>query len=199
MVKHLKFIIVYTNNNYFLHIYLLNIIMKKVIKLTESDLVRIVKKVLNEQLIGTLAGRSAFNLSKSYPSGRTPRVMDDPRGKDDDTCYRQNILDLVLECNRNKSKYTPDKDAYFIAEQLHTAMKGFSTGTETLNTLHYLITDTPKFCKVSNAFNYDGENLAQWIDSEISIFPKSAWEKLKYHHRNLNLKDNCTFGDSNYS
>ena len=165
--------------------------MKKVVRLTEFDLVRIVKKVLNEQLIGTLAGRSSFNLSKSQPSSsRTPQVQDDITGESD-TCVRQNILDLVLHCNKNKSKYMPDKDAYFIAKQLYTSMKGFSTGTETLNTLHYLITDTPKFCRVSNAFNYDGENLAQWIDAEISIFPKTAWAELKNHSRNLNLKDNC--------
>jgi hypothetical protein len=166
---------------------------KKIIRLTESDLVRIVRKVLNEQLIGTLASRPAFNLSKSAPktsSSRTPQVQDDITGESD-ACTRQNIRDVVNQCKKDKSKYNPDKDAYYIAKQLYTAMKGISTGTETLNTLHYLISDTPKFCRVSNAFNYDGENLAQWLDSEISLYPKLVWRELKSHAEKLKLTDNC--------
>ena len=170
--------------------------MKKVIRLTESDLVNIVKKVLKEQLIGTLASRPAFNLSKSgpaeIPAGRTPQVQDDPTHIIDH-CYIENIYNLVNKCKNNKSQYRPDKDAYYIAKQLHDAMDGFSIGVNTMNTLKY-IDDAAKFCRVSNAFIYDGKNLATWIEEEISLQPDLVWNVLKKHANKLSLGDKCWTG-----
>ena len=175
--------------------------MKKIIRLTESDLVNIVKKVLNEQLIGTLAGRSAFNLSKSYPVGRTPRVMDDPTGDEPEylECRYKNIHALVNECKKNEYKYRPDKDAFYIAKQLYDAMNGISLGGAA-STLKYLEKDNAsKFCRVSNAFKYDNENLAQWIEDELSLPVESVWGLLKKHFDELGLSDECTKLLPNYS
>jgi hypothetical protein len=170
--------------------------MKKVIRLTESDLVNIVKKVLKEQLIGTLASRPAFNLSKSGPaeisSTKTPQVQDDITNIIDD-CYMENIYNLVNKCKNNKSLYQPDKDAYYIAKQLYEAMDGFSIGVNTMNTLKY-IDDAAKFCRVSNAYNYDGKNLATWIEEEVSLQPDLVWNVLKKHANKLNLGDKCWTG-----
>jgi hypothetical protein len=178
--------------------------MKKVIKLTESDLVRIVKKVLNEQLVGTLAGRSAFNLSKSSPktyAGRTPRIADDPLGGEPENaeCRNKNIHILVNECKKNEYKYKPDKDAFYIAKQLYDAMNGISFGGAS-STLKYLQKDNAtKFCKVSNAFKYDNQNLAQWIQDELSLPVESVWGILKKHFDELKLPDECLKLNPNYS
>ena len=168
--------------------------MKKIVTLTESDLVRIVKKVLNEQgVIGTLGGRTPINLSKSYPVGRTPRIMDDPTGPDD-TCYIENIHNLVNKCKENEYKYVPDSDAKFIAKQLFDKMNGISFG-EAIETLKYLQNDNAaKFCRVSNAFNYNNENLAQWIQDEFSLPRKTVWDTIKKHANELNLGDKCFKG-----
>ena len=178
--------------------------MKKVIKLTESDLVRIVKKVLNEQLVGTLAGRSAFNLSKSSPktyAGRTPRIADDPLGGEPENaeCRNKNIHILVNECKKNEYKYKPDKDAFYIAKQLYDAMNGISLGGAG-STIKYLEKDNvTKFCKVSNAFKYDNQNLAQWIQDEFTLPIESIWPYLKKHFKELNLPDECLKLNPNYS
>ena len=167
--------------------------MKKVIKLTESDLVKIVKKVLNEQLIGTLAGRSAFNLSKSTPKGSRLPTPETDSPEEDLTCYHININNLVNVCKRNESKYVPDKDAKYIAEQLRDEMEGLGIyHTDIYSTLDYLKNDTPKFCRVSNAFNFNNENLAQWFDDELTLLPDIVWKKLENHGRNLSVGDACS-------
>ena len=178
--------------------------MKKIIRLTESDLVNIVKKVLNEQLIGTLAGRSAFNLSKTSPepyAGKTPNIQDDPTGGEPQylECRYKNIHALVNECKKNEYKYTPDKDAFYIAKQLYDAMNGISFGGAA-STLKYLQKDNAsKFCRVSNAFKYDNENLAQWIEDELSLPVESVWGLLKKHFDELKLPDECLKLNPNYS
>ncbi len=175
--------------------------MKKIVTLTESDLVRIVKKVLNEQgVIGTLGGRTPipqqrFNLSKNVPGGRapSPHTLDDITGPDD-TCYIENIHNLVNKCKQNEYKYVPDSDAKFIAKQLFDKMNGVSFG-EAIKTLEYLQNDNAaKFCRVSNAFNYNNENLVQWIQDEFSLPRKTVWDTIKKHANELNLGDKCFKG-----
>ena len=167
--------------------------MIKIIKLTESDLVKIVKRVLKEQgVLGTLGSRSAFNLSKSSPAGKTPQLQDDPTGINTE-CYQRNINNLVNVCKHNESKYVPDKDAKYIAEQLRDKMEGLGIyHIDIYNTLDYLKNDTPKFCRVSNAFNFNNENLAQWFQDELTLLPDLVWGKLENHGRNLNVGDACS-------
>ena len=157
--------------------------MKKIVKLTESDLVNIVKKVLNEQLIGTLAGRSAFNLSKSTPktyAGRTPRVMDDPLGNETElqSCRYKNIHELVNE--------------------LYDAMNGISFGGAASILIYLEKDNAAKFCRVSNAFKYDNQNLAQWIIDELSLPDDIVWLRLKKHFNELKLPDECLKLNPNY-
>ena len=166
-------------------------------------MVNIVKKVLNEQLIGTLAGRSAFNLSKSTPktyAGRTPRVMDDPLGNETElqSCRYKNIHELVNECKKNEYKYKPDKDAYYIAKQLYDAMNGISFGGAASILIYLEKDNAAKFCRVSNAFKYDNQNLAQWIIDELSLPDDIVWLRLKKHFNELKLPDECLKLNPNY-
>ena len=173
---------------------------KKIVTLTESDLVRIVRKVLNEQgVIGTLGGRTPvaqqrFNLSKSTPKGSKMPAPETDSPDEDFTCYIENIHNLINKCKKNESKYIPDNDAKYIAKQLYDAMNGISFG-EAIKTLEYLQNDNAdKFCRVSNAFNYNNENLAQWIEDELSLPANKVWDTLKKHANELSLGDKCWTG-----
>lgn len=60
--------------------------MKKIIRLTESDLTKIVRQVIMEQSTLTNLGRVGFDITKpNSPSGKMPRHLDDPSG---DMCTR---------------------------------------------------------------------------------------------------------------
>jgi hypothetical protein len=170
--------------------------MKKIVRLTESDLVKIVKRVLNEQgALGALGSRTALNLSKSGPpkvsAAKTPRIMDDPTNRVDD-CYYENIKKLVNYCKDNEYKFKPDEESKKITLKLHDNIDGISFGgaIDTLKT----IKDEVQFCKVSNGYRYNGENLAMQINDEISLPTDNVWNILKKHSQKLNLGDKCWTG-----
>jgi hypothetical protein len=171
--------------------------MKKVVRLTESDLVKIIKKVLNEQgVLGTLSSRASLNLSKSGPpkvsAAKTPRVMDDPTNLIDD-CYYENIKKLVNYCKDNEYKFKPDADSKKITLQLHDNIDGISFGGA-LGTLEK-IKDETQFCKVSNGYRYNGESLAIQIKDEISLPTDIVWEKLKKFSAKFGIWDECNKRD----
>jgi hypothetical protein len=51
---------------------------------------------------------------------------------------------------------------------------------------------------VSNAFKYDNQNLAQWIQDELSLPVESVWGILKKHFDELKLPDECLKLNPNY-
>jgi hypothetical protein len=159
--------------------------MGRIIKLTENDIVRIVKKVLSEQPISPIGATSRINLSKlprniksSQWSGKTPRVEDGSPSISD--CKNPTPYDMVVKqyfsyCNKNKSKYsgslTPNQK--YLIQDLHKSMEGlFSTGT--LNLIEK-ISNLSDFCRVALNYNYDnserpGKNdLYSWLEDEKSI------------------------------
>lgn len=172
--------------------------MKKVIRLTESDLVRIVKRVISEQPIsGPLGAASRINLSKipraskyNEFSGKTPRTeLDGSMSEcENPTPYEMQVKGYFTYCNKNKSKYsgglTPTQR--YLIQDLYKSMEGlFSTGT--LSLLEKIST-LDDFCKVAVNYNYEnserpGKNdLYSWLDDETSIQwidVASALEKFK--------------------
>jgi hypothetical protein len=159
--------------------------MKKIIKLTESELVSIIKKVISEQPIGPLGTASRINLSKapriskySDFSGKTPRIEDGSPSMsecENPTPYNIQVKGYFAYCNKNKSKYSGGLNStqrYFI-QDLYNSMEGlFSTGT--LNLLEKIPT-LDDFCKVAINYNYEnserpGKNdLYSWLEDETSI------------------------------
>ena len=151
-------------------------------------------------LISSLGSRTTatprFNLEKGGQMSGARRLPS-PEGDtpaSDLTCYVKNIHNLVNKCKKDESKYIPDNDAKYIAKQLYDAMNGLSFGGA-FTTLEYLKKDNAsKFCRVSNAFNYDNENLAQWIENEISLPPDIVWKYIEKHSKELYLGDACFTG-----
>ena len=151
--------------------------MKKIIKLTESELVTIIKKVISEQPITGLGRAIPTRIPKtSNWSGKTPRVEDgspSPIECDNPTPYDIQVKGYFAYCNKNKSKYlgslTPNQR--YLIQDLYKSMEGlFSTGT--LNLLEK-ITTLDDFCKVAINYNYEnsegGNELYSWLEDEDSI------------------------------
>jgi hypothetical protein len=166
--------------------------MKKIIKLTESELVLIIKKVISEQPITGLGRAIPTRIQKtSNWSGKTPRVEDgspSPIECDNPTPYEMQVKGYFTYCNKNKSKYsgglTPTQR--YLIQDLYKSMEGlFSTGTLSLIEKISTLDD---FCKVAVNYNYEnserpGKNdLYSWLDDETSIQwidVASALEKFK--------------------
>jgi hypothetical protein len=169
--------------------------MGRIIKLTENDIVRIVKKVLSEQPISPLGAASRINLSKaprniksSQWSGKTPRVSDDPTADDDSACYLANIKQLVKWCKGNKNRFIPDSKSINMSKELHDAMDGISLGISTMDAIKKIKTQD-EFCKISNFYNYDNQDLGEWMGDEILLPLNQVWNQLKGFAGNM--RDYC--------
>jgi hypothetical protein len=161
--------------------------MKKIVRLTESDLVKIIKRVISEQ--GPIP-----NLSKAPRgfSGKTPRILDDPAGGDDWACYVKNIKELVKWCRGNKNRFIPDSKSIDMSKELHNAMDGISLGISTMDTIKKIKTQD-EFCKISNFYNYDNQDLGEWIGDEILLPVNQVWDHLKGFAGNMT--DYCEVDD----
>jgi hypothetical protein len=166
--------------------------MKKIIKLTESELVLIIKRVISEQPIsGPLGGARGINLAKGF-SGKTPRILDDPTGDDVSGCYLANIKQLVKWCKSNKNKFIPDSKSINLSKELHDAMDGISLGINTMEVIKKIKTQD-EFCKIANFYNYDNQDLGEWMGDEILLPLNQVWSNLKGFAGNM--RDYCDSDD----
>lgn len=167
--------------------------MKKVIRLTESDLVRLVKRVLMEQPITLPRVLPRFDMAKGIKSTpkqgfRLPQDADTPS---DTECFEANIKKIFIYCNSKKSQFTPDDESKKIAKKLYDEMAGLNfTSRGLFNTLKS-IKDYKQFCKVNNSFHYEGDNLEQWIKDEL-VHPKDVSDSLKHIWKGIGHTDSCT-------
>jgi hypothetical protein len=167
--------------------------MKKVVRLTESDLVRLVKKVLMEQPPITLPRvLPRFDVAKGIKSTprqgfRQPQDADTPN---DTECFEVNVKKIFNYCNSKKSQFTPDDESKKIAKKLYDEMDGLNfTNTGLFNTLKS-IKDYKQFCKVNNSFYYDSENLEKWINDEW-VHPKDVSDSLQHIWKGIGHTDSC--------
>ena len=174
---------------YFKYIY--NIMGKFVITEEEKNYI----KNLYEQIgvISSLGRASSstprFNLAKGSTgvAKRPPSLQDNPF--DDATCYYNNVKNLVSHCKKNEYKFKPDDASRKITIQLHDNMSGISFGGA-INTLK-TIKDGTQFCKVSNGYQYDGEDLIKWFEDEISLQWDTIWFVLKPFSSSFGIWDEC--------
>jgi hypothetical protein len=165
--------------------------MKKVIRLTESDLVRLVKKAIqNEQILGAV---NRLNLTKGTPKtpGRFPTESGDTPD-DDIECNSQNVKSIFDYCKKRKSnsEFKPDIDSKKIAENLYKEMNGVNFVSTGLYKTLESIKDYKQFCKVDNSFFYENETLEQWIDGEF-VHPIDISDSLKRIWQGIGHRDSC--------
>jgi hypothetical protein len=185
--------------------------MKKVIKLTESDLVRIIKKIISEQPFSLMGAAdliapsrtgavSRLDLSKgpkNSSSGRTPKTELDSYKKscENPIPHKNFVKNYFTYCQNNKSKYSGSLNSTqrYLIQDLHKSMEGiFSTGT--LNLLEK-INSLSDFCKIANNFNFEnsenpGKNdLYSWLDDENSIQWVDVAEILKKFNKESGISD----------
>lgn len=121
-------------------------------------------------------------------AGKTPRVADDPTNIIDN-CYKENIKKLVRYCKDNEYKFKPDNESKQIAIKIHNNIDGISFGgaIDTLKT----IKDEIQFCKVSNGYRYNGEDLAKQMSDEISLPDDTVWGVIKKFSTKFGIWDLC--------
>jgi hypothetical protein len=166
--------------------------MKKVVRLTESDLVRLLRKALqNEQVpvLPRVLPRIVKGSQRTGPGMRAPESGDSP--PDDTGCFEKNVKAIFNYCNSKKSEFTSDSESKKIAKKLYDEMDGINfTSTGLFNTLKS-IKDYKQFCKVNNSFHYEGDNLEQWIKDEL-VHPKDVSDSLKHIWKGIGHTDSCT-------
>jgi len=164
--------------------------MKKIVRLTESDLVRLVKKVIqNEQMLG---GATRINLIKApKSSGRYPTEMGDTMD-DSVECNIKNVKSVFNYCKKLKSnsEFKPDLESKKIAESLYKEMNGINIVSTGLYKTLESIKDYKQFCKVDNSFFYENETLEQWINDEL-VHPQTISDSLKRIWKGIGHRDSC--------
>jgi len=194
--------------------------MKKIITLTENDLTRIVKRVIEEQGIMTFArptARSGFNLSKSVPSSGKPMpspqdgvdVVDWPLQMCQDKDYSQIVRELFVAISKTP-KHTitiPKKgetyskvssDYYLInyIKKLKSLMEGVGGNKGVLDifsklTLKDFSTIINNWKKVTGS----NQSLYEWLEGEWGISWKEVWNSIGGFKNKLNIsKRNCNTG-----
>lgn len=184
--------------------------MKKIIKLTESDLTRLVKQILKEQLGGTLGLSRVSNLSKVGKSTkgskggkiRTPEDSPDAEAP----CEYEVVENVILTCQSNSS-YTSTPMSEIYTKKLYDVMKGSSWSKDQLYvTLQSIPNDGTTFCRVARNFKnsvkkFDKSNedgLWEWISNEWQVDYKKIRDIIK-PKISFKMKNYCDDGNNTTS
>lgn len=155
--------------------------MKRIIRLTESDLVRLVKRVIKEQSILSGGNNPMFNISKGTGefSGKTPRSETDNSVVDFDHPIRAKSKDWVRETfvKAHKLHGKSDSDSNYIAKRLHADIDGLGSGEilktlntiKTINQLSSVITSYNELYKLSLYVDIESEWSTSWDSLWLSI------------------------------
>jgi hypothetical protein len=133
--------------------------MSRIIRLTESDLVKIVKRVIKEQpgIIGALSDPSNLGLSVSL-GDETYRM----RKCKKDNPSKNKLSQLFKYCNKVQSDTNTNKIKAW-NDRLYKSMKGLGTNKDFIQVLDEIKT-VNELSAIWRTFKYDNENLWQWMD-----------------------------------
>jgi hypothetical protein len=167
--------------------------MKRIIRLTESDLVRLVKRVIKEQSITprfNISNTPRFNISKGPGgfSGKTPRSEYDDGVVNFDHPIRTKSKDWVRETfvNAHELHGKSDSNSHSIAKQLHTDIEGLGSG-EILKTLRAIKTIEQLSSVITSYYELYKLSLYVEIENEFSTSWDSLWLSIKRLNPNVTL------------
>ena len=145
-------------------------IMKKVIRLTESDLVKIVKQVLKEQGPIGLASRTSFDLVKSPSSyaGRTPKIEMD--GGDNMSCERtpEEKAKCFFEMAKNWTGGVDEKYMNDIIKKMKVSLSSLTGNFEFLRLLGLIKTKAGMGYLLKN-FKMNNKNLFEVLSKNYTL------------------------------
>jgi hypothetical protein len=145
--------------------------MKK-IKLTESDLYRLVKRVLEEQsILGSLSDPSntGLDVNMDIDPKSSYGCLKTNSGKNKMSQLFSYCSKLQVQTNSPKVKQWNDR--------LYNSMKGLGTNEDLIKVFGEL-TSIQDLASIWKTFKYDGENLWQWIEGERKYDWDTIWNSI---------------------
>ena len=149
--------------------------MKKVVRLTESDLVHVIKQVIKEQTNSQVVGAAAAGAAVGgVPGAIAGAAIAIAQGGG----TGKNVLKLISYCGSKgmgKPSITVQQAAGY-ADKLNSAVEGLGTNEaligQTLRSIKYF----PDFCAVTRTYQQrHGESLANALDGDIDL--PGDWKK----------------------
>lgn len=158
--------------------------MGKIIKLTESDLERIIKRVISEQgaalmsarVPGAVRGVGRFDLNKSANVGRSARLGFPEDSPVDEIPCELRPIERIEELFKSSGKFvkTPSDENFAndIAPKIVRELSGIGSGDvmkliKQINTKGKLKAVIDNFEK--NKSKYSNQNFFEWINNEILL------------------------------
>ena len=147
--------------------------MPKIVRLTESDLNRIVRRVLNEQ-------PGIFDIASDPALAGvifTPEVVNSGCKKDNPTDNK--VSQLFTYCNKVTPDYNTAKSKDW-NNRLYKAMKGPGTNKNEITKVLNEIQTINQLAAIWKTFKYDNKNLWYWIKDEWFYSWNDFWNELKH-------------------
>lgn len=165
--------------------------MKKIVRLTEGQLVNIIQRVINEQggaILGAARGASRLNLSKAPRTTGGRRIGFPEDSPIEEVPCELEPIERIEICLKTAKTYSSSSSDILFANKLASEMKEEMTGIghgDVLNKLGQIKTNG-QLRAVVDWFDKNSEfSLYEWISDEVVLNKKEVVNKLENKGFNL--------------